>query len=99
MMLPNPKLENWSVGMSLSSPYTAPEQVKAVLVGVVTGHPNSRIKDGTTVATSYLKSISFSKRAAKTANTEYDLGEPDPDFVKFLNETGSSIEKYEFEAL
>lgn len=91
------KLENWSVMQSNSNPYLPPEARPTVLVGTVYGHPNR--PDGDRIRTSSLMSISYSKRKAKTRNTEYTLGEPEAEFLKFLEEAGSSVEKYEFESL
>ena len=87
------KLEKWSVLGLNTDPYKAPEQALTVLAGFVSGHP--KISDGTQICTSPLTMISYRNKMAVTVNTTYELGEPDPDFLKFLSQHGLSIEQYE----
>ena len=87
-----PRLENWSVCALPPDPYTAPELWTSVLNGNVYG--NKRFNDRTRVNTSSVKEINTITMKAQTRNTLYELGEPDPDFVKYLNEKGYSIHDY-----
>lgn len=87
------KLQNWSVIGYGIDPYKAPEQAVIVLSGIVTDHP--KLDDGTEICTSPLKMISVRNKVAVTTNTTYQLGEPSPEFVQWLNESGIRIEAYE----
>ena len=87
------KIEKWSVVGYNVDPYKAPEQAVSALVGLVKGHP--RLTDGHQILTSPLTMISYRNRIAMTANTTYELGEPDPEFIQWLAMHGLSIEQYE----
>lgn len=90
------KIENWSViSYGVAEPWEG-EEVVSVLVGLVVGH--KKISDGTEIVTSPLRMISYRNSTAKTRNTVYELGQPNPNFLAFLQEKGFSIEQYEFGA-
>ncbi len=60
-------LEDWYFGGSVLG--------HGVLYGIVSGHPNSGLPDGTWVHTSYLlKPLGKNPTKAKTKNTDYTLG-------------------------
>ena len=58
-----------------------------VLVGDIYGHDT--IRDGEVVTTSLVQELSIPKKTAKTKNSEYTLGKPDPLFVESLAHTNS----------
>ena len=89
------KLENWAVVTFGHSGYQSPEQATVALTGNVYGHPNPKNHDGKEVVTSDLKSISVARLTATTKNTVYELGTPHPDFVKYLESIGKTVEDYE----
>lgn len=83
------KLENWSVNYDPFYAYMAPEIRPRVLVGTVTGH--HRKADGTEVVTSPI--VSSQGRVVTTrSGTEYELGEPDPEYTKHLAEQGRTLD-------
>jgi hypothetical protein len=88
-----PKLEKWAVVNNSISPYIAPEMIRAQLTGIEYGH--NRIPDGHFVITSVLEHISVKNRTAQTMNTPYELGEPDPKFVEYVDSIGKKLEDYE----
>lgn len=94
-MTKTPKLENWAVVACSHGPYKSPEQIGLALSGNVYNHPNPKNYDGREVITSELKLISGFRRTARTENTFYELGEPHPDFVKYLDSIGKTIDDYE----
>ena len=79
-----PHLENWSLTHGPASAYMAPEQITQCLRGVVTGHP--RQPDGDRVTTTGVEVIDYAAKTAKTKNTEYTLGEPDAEWLKWLDD-------------
>lgn len=93
-----PRLENWSVVMCDSDPYRAPEQRVACLAGTVSGHPGREYKedleDGKPVRTSRIVMLDPVLRIAATQNTEYELGEPSPTWLKWLSDNGHKLEDY-----
>ena len=79
-----PHLENWAIAGGFVSVYRAPDRVTRRLVGVVTGH--ERLDDGREVTTSELQSIDYEARTARTKNSDYTLGEPDPAWLEWCDE-------------
>jgi hypothetical protein len=61
-----------------------------VLTGYVKGHP--RLPDGP-LTTSRLIFIDIKKKVAKTRNTTYALGDPDPEFIAWLESKGHSLDE------
>jgi len=76
-----PRLENWELVMS-GDAYTAPELMGALLQGDVYDHP--KFLDGKKIHTSQV--ISSKGRTVKTENTEYILGEPKPEYKKWVED-------------
>lgn len=76
-------LENWSVCDGSADPYLAPELRPRVLRGFVTGHPKLEDQE---IQSSRLEEIDYENRTARTKNTEYTLGEPDPEWLKWCDE-------------
>ena len=85
----NPKLENWSLTLSLPSIYAAPEQGSICLQGDVRDH---EYLDPGHVKTSSVVSIDLDTKLAKTKNTWYELGEMDPKYATWLKEHNKTIE-------
>ena len=82
-----PRLENWSL-VSLFNPYKAPEARVGLLKGVVYDH--EKFDDGTLITTSMLVDLNIDGASAKTfSGSNYTLGRPDPEWMKFLEEVGS----------
>jgi hypothetical protein len=78
------KIENWSTGNCDSNPFLAPEITGIHLRGQVYGHPGKT--DGAWVKTSRIQSING--KMIETLNTIYELGEPNPDFLKWMKMEG-----------
>ena len=87
-----PKLDNWSICMSISNPYLPPECLRAVMRGTISG--DWRFPDGKTIRTSTIQGISPKFRRMKTKNTTYTLGSPEPEFLAWLKERGSTLDDY-----
>ena len=83
----NPKLENWYLTVN-SDPYTPPEAASISLVGEVYDHPDERHYDGKPVRTSRVTELDLKNGVAKTMNTTYELGEPDKEWLAWLQENG-----------
>lgn len=84
-------LEQWSLNSGAVSPYTAPELATQHLHGIVSNHPNC--PDGDVVTTTSVEEIDFAARAARTRNTEYTLGEPSADWLKWCEDNGHDTSK------
>lgn len=77
------RLEQWAVvSHGEVNPYTPPECISKALVGKVFGHP--KFKDGDLVHTSALVELDLMSNFARTANTEYELGECDPKYAEYM---------------
>ena len=88
-----PRLENWSITTDCQNEFLAPELMKKKLHGNVYNHPN--FADGTPVSTSTLKEFDYENRIAKTrSGTEYELGEIDKSYEKYLEENNIVLEDY-----
>lgn len=85
------RLENWSVTMA--NPFGAPE-TGGSMHGKVYGHP--RFDDGDKVTTSKIKDVDTSTGGHVVithSGSRYLLGEPNPDYIKWLEENGHDPEK------
>ncbi len=83
------RIEKWSVGFASGDVYTPPEQRERSLYGAVYGHP--KFEEGFMVNTSVL--IGGSVKTAdghvvKTMSRDYLLGEPDPAYLRWLEQYG-----------
>lgn len=90
-----PKIERWSVRVDDSNPYKAPEHRPLVLCGEVYGRDD--FNDGDPVTTSRVLSLDVKGKVARTRNTTYAIGEPDPKWVAWLSERGQSPEQFSLE--
>ena len=79
-----PHLEDWSFTHGPYSAYIAPEQITQHFGGIVTGHP--RQQEGSIVTTSRIETIDYEAKTARTRNTEYTLGEPDAEWLKWRDD-------------
>jgi hypothetical protein len=84
------RLENWSCCTDIDDPYMAPE-LKVILGGLhlqgsVFGHP--KFEDGKHVTTSRITDVNG--KIVKTRNTEYELGEVNPEFKEFVTKSGAA---------
>ena len=91
----NPRLDHWSVFLAEADPIVEGEFLYR-LRGEIHGHPNPRFSDGQIVDSSPLVFLDVTQRVAKTKNTVYELGEPDPTFIDFVERIGKKIEDYNF---
>lgn len=91
----NPKLEHWAV-ISEEGEDMAAVDFKYQLQGEIHGHPNPRFTDGQAITTSTLVALDVAGRTARTKNTVYDLGEPDPTFVDYVKGLKIALESYSF---
>jgi hypothetical protein len=87
-----PKLEDWSIVRDDSNPFLAPELRGLRLQGRVYGRDD--FEDGSVVTTSSVQSLDLKNNIAKTRNTEYILGKPSKDYVRWLNDNGKKLEDY-----
>lgn len=78
------RLENWYIVWANDEDYLAPELRHKRVQGQVYGHEN--FKDGTFIITSALMEINLGEMYVKTMNSCYDLGTPDPEYIKAINE-------------
>lgn len=86
------RLENWYVTDG-SERYDTPALPAACLSGLVYGHPNR--SDGRRVYTSPVTNAGRG-RAITRSGTVYELGTPDPQWIRWLAEKGVA---YDFAAL
>jgi hypothetical protein len=86
------RLEKWSVITDDSNPFLAPELRKMRLQGEV--YDRSDFEDGTFVHTSSIQRLDIKNNLAETRNTEYQLGEPSEDYLKWLESNGKRLEDY-----
>ena len=88
-----PKLEDWQVGKWSSNPYKAPELWTWKLQGKIYNHPN--FNDGEMVTTSEIVKLDVDARKATTrSGTEYELGNPNPQWIDWLQEQGYNLWEY-----
>lgn len=81
------KLENWSVRIGNSDPYTAPECAPRRISGEVYGHPV--FDDGEVITTSDI--VEVKGRKVTTHNSVYKLGAPAPAFVEWCKANGCHV--------
>ncbi len=91
----NPSLDHWSVSLAEADP-NHPGDFLYRLRGEIHGHPNPRFSDGQIVDSSPLVLLDVTQRVARTKNTVYELGEPDPTFVDFIEKIGKKLEDYNY---
>ena len=86
------KIENWSITYPpLVDRFTPPEHITQHLHGAVYGHASHT--DGSVVTTSRI--VNWKGRKVTTRHTEYELGIPDPDYVKwYCNFFGKTEEDF-----
>lgn len=77
-------LEEWFCTVSTNDIHIPPEINLIVLVGVVYNHP--KYEDGTPIKTSVIKESNG--KYVKTINTTYYLGNPDPNYLDWLDRVG-----------
>lgn len=82
------RIENWSTGICDRNPFLSPELSGLHLRGQVYGHASK--EDGSWVKTSRIQSVQC--RIIETLNTTYELGEPDPEFVKWMQDEHISFD-------
>ncbi len=92
----NPRLDHWSVLLAEADPGTSGPDFKYRLRGEIYGHPNPRFPDGEIALSSSLISLDVTARIAKTKNTVYELGDPDPTFVEYVERLHRKLEDYSF---
>jgi hypothetical protein len=90
-----PRLDHWAVLLAEAESYE-PGDFKFRLRGEIHGHPNPRFTEGEVILSSPLISLDVTQRIAKTKNTVYDLGEPDPTFVEYVLGINKKLEDYNF---
>ena len=90
---PEVSIDRWAF-RTPPDPYKAPEALPTVLTGHVEDHPS--LPDGPTT-TSRVVRISIVDKEVETLNTLYRLKEPDPDFVRWLEENGKRLEDFDKE--
>lgn len=88
----NARLEHWSIITRYANSYQAPETGRPSLNGKAYGHP--RFPDGTGVDTSTIVSVDLDNMVAHTLNTVYELGEPSPDWLKWMEEKGYTLRDF-----
>jgi len=79
-----PRLDSWSC-----------QSPARVLVGIVSGHPH--VPDGP-MMTSTMVMLDPVGRRAWTLNREYSLGDPDPDWVRWLRGIGRTPDDFAFDS-
>ena len=82
--IPTVKIECWSTTESNNNPFLPPEIKNLSVRGKVYGHPE--YTDGNIIKTSPIQSIQG--KTVYTMNTIYELGEPDPEFIKWMKAEG-----------
>jgi len=85
-----PRLENWSV-LAPTDPYTPPENCGSMLHGEVYGHPNKNLLDGDYIRTNIIIHVE-GRNATTKSGTVYELGEPDPGYLKWCEEHGYKLD-------
>lgn len=86
-----PILEDWAI-ITDHDPLLAPELRKMRLSGKVFNRQG--FEDGTEVVTSSVQMIDLKNNIVKTKNTEYKLGKPSEEYLKWLEKNGKTLEDY-----
>lgn len=92
----NPLLNNWSVILSEAGPLEDSGRIRVKLQGEIQGHPNPRFTDGEVIQSSELLGLDVGAKMAKTKHTTYELGEPDPTFLEYVENLGKQLSDYNF---
>lgn len=90
----SPQLLLWSVLLDEGEPVQ--DEIRYRLQGEVHGHPNPKFSDGEFITTSALISLDVTAKKAKTRHTTYDLGDPDPSFLEYVEGIHKKLEDYTF---
>jgi hypothetical protein len=95
----SPRLENWAFYCWFSNPYQAPEAASTGLFGKVYEDPRfdpetNEFADGHRIRTTEVRQLDLKNGLATTRNTTYRLGKIDPDFSKWMEEKGYTLEQY-----
>jgi len=85
-----PRLENWRY-LSYSFGYQTLDSQECFLSGAVYDDELNRFTDGDRIRTSTVQTLDIENMVAQTRNTQYILGEPDADYVKWLHENGVGL--------
>lgn len=88
-----PRLESWSIVEDLN-PFQAPELQTSRLKGIIYDDELKRFSDGRSVTTSRIVELDLKNKIAQTKNTKYKLGEPNPNYLKWLEENNMTLEQY-----
>ncbi len=87
------KLKNWSVVQSpFANPYLPPEFIHIHLAGEIYGRPE-RFADGKHVTTSRVETVNGRFITTHSGSVYELVGDPDPNYLKFLKEIGEEYDK------
>ncbi len=92
-----PRLENWSIVGNLNHQYQAPDSETSRLEGIIFDDELKRFSDGRGVTTSRLVELDLENKIAQTKNTKYKLGEPYPNYLKWLEENNMTLKQYNYQ--
>lgn len=81
------KIENWAVRYWKKDSWQAPETKEKSIEGNVYGHPNWA--DGSFIKTSPI--LNGEGRIVYTYNSIYELGEPNPEYIKHCQDSGHYV--------
>lgn len=79
-----PRLDNWGMVNMNTDPYKPPEDGVYIIKGNVTGSP--KFTDGACIGTSTIIKLDIKKGEAITKNSVYELGVPNPEWIKWLKD-------------
>ena len=82
-----PRLEDWRL-LNYYHGYQTPDSKAYQISGVIYEDEFDRFIEGECIRTSTVQTLDIKNRVARTKNTQYILGEPDADYVKWLYEKG-----------
>ena len=86
------EIEEWAVVNGSDNPYLAPELCPLRLTGTCVNHPNIPAGE---IVSSDLVMIDEEQGIARSMNTQFSLGTPSPDFLKWMKR--KSVERpYKF---
>lgn len=87
-----PKIEQWYVAWTDSNPYLPPEQRGKSIIGLVYG--SAKFPDGEQIKTGPVKAVDGRKITTMSDET-YELGEPEPGYLAFLEHSGIKYDEVE----
>ncbi len=85
-----PRLENWSVVVN-NKPFTAPELLNKRLNGEIHDDEKNRFENGTKITTSPIIKFDLKNKTAQTHNTQYVLGIPSEDYLKWMKDNNIEL--------